>query len=506
MTNTSRIAKNTLFLYFRQILIMLVSLYTVREVLDVLGAEDYGIYNVVAGVVVAFGFLSGAMATASQRYFAFDIGKGDIKHLSTTFSVTFQIYLLIAVTVIVLAETAGLWLVNHKLVIPPARMAAAGWIYQAAVASFLLTLMTAPYMAAIIAHENMKVYAYASVAETLLKLGTVFFLKVLPFDKLSLYGTLLAAVALVNTGIYRLYCRRNYEECRGRPVRDRVLFKEMLGYSGWNLFGAGVGVAKNHAVNVLLNLSFGPAVNAARGISAQAGSAVTSFASNFSTAMRPQVIKSYAAHEKDACLTLVYRGCKMTFFLMWALTLPLCLEMDFVFRLWLKKPPEGSALFTRLTLIDSLLECISYQIMTLAQATGKIRLYQGIVGGILLLNLPVSYVALNLGAPAWSVFAAGICVTAIASVARLIIVKYLAGLSMRRFCARVLFPCMGVCIASSALPFFVFRSLGESAFRFLVTSAVSVFAVGLSVLFIGLSKAERQSVLAHIRRRLEAMP
>lgn len=236
-SNTKRIAKNTLMLYFRQILIMAVSLYTVRVVLNVLGAEDYGIYNVVAGVVTMFGFLSGAMATASQRYFSYDLGKGDDEHLKTTFSVTFQIYVLLAFVIVLLAETLGVWFVNHKLVIPAERIIAANWIFQAAVVSFLFTLVTTPYMASIIAHENMNVYAYVSIIEAALKLGIVFLLKHLPYDKLIVYGMLLALVSLINTSIYRFYCRAHYAECKFCFVRDKALFKEIVSYSGWNLFG-----------------------------------------------------------------------------------------------------------------------------------------------------------------------------------------------------------------------------------------------------------------------------
>ena len=214
MSDTRRIAKNTLMLYFRQILIMAVSLYTVRVVLNVLGAEDYGIYNVVAGVVMMFGFLSGAMATASQRYFSYDMGKGNVEHLKTTFSVTFQIYVLLALVIVILAESVGVWFVNHRLMIPAERLTAANWIFQAAIVSFLLTLITTPYMACIIAHENMNVYAYVSIVEVALKLGIVFLLRVLPYDKLVLYGILLAFVAFINTGIYRFYCRQRL--CRNR--------------------------------------------------------------------------------------------------------------------------------------------------------------------------------------------------------------------------------------------------------------------------------------------------
>lgn len=500
MTSTSRIARNTLFLYFRQILIMLVSLCTVRVVLNVLGAEDYGIYNVVAGVVTMLGFLSGAMATASQRYFSFDLGKGDTEHLRTTFSVTLQIYLLIAAAVIVLAETAGLWFVKSRLVIPPERTAAANVIYQAAAVSFLLTLMTTPYMACIIARENMNVYAYASIAEAVLKLAAVFVLRVLPFDKLALYGILLAAVALVNTGIYRLYCRRNYAECRFRPVRDRRLFREIVGYSGWNLFGSLVGVFKNQMTDILLNIFFTPVVNAARAVASQVNGAVVSFSANFSTAVRPQIIKSYASEQKDECISLVFYGCKITFFLMYVFSLPLVLEMDFVLGLWLKNPPPLAAVFTRLALIDAVIDSISYPIMTLAQATGKIRLYQGVVGGILLLNLPVSYAVLKRGAPPFSVMAVAVCITLLAFIVRLLIVKHLTEFSLRAFARRVVLPVMKASLCSAAVPVLLKMLIKNTTVEFFAVGFSSVVLCGLSVLFVGMNRSERNALVQKIRR------
>lgn len=404
MENNSRVlAKNTLLLYFRQILIMAVSLYTARVVLAVLGAEDFGIYNVVAGVVTMFGFLGGAMASSSQRYFSYDLGKKDLKHLEITFSVTFQIYLLIALVVFLFVETAGLWFLNTKLVIPSNRLIAANWIFQAAIISFLLTLITTPFMAIIIAHENMTVYAYVSIVEVALKLGIVVLLKYLPYDKLIVYGILLSLVSFINTAIYRFYCHKHYSECKVRFICDGKLFKEIIAYSGWNLFGNLAAIFKNQGINILLNFHFGAIVNAARGIAGQVNSAVMSFSNNFSTALRPQVIKTYAANQKEDTMRLVFRGCKFTFFLMYIFTLPLCLEMKSILSLWLKNPPEYAIVFTQLVLIDALIDSISYPLMTLAQATGKIRLYQAVVGGILLLNLPVSYVALRFDAPAYSV-------------------------------------------------------------------------------------------------------
>lgn len=501
MSNSTRIAKNTIALYFRQILIMLVSLYTVRVVLATLGAEDYGIYNVVAGVVTMFGFLSGAMATASQRYFSFDLGKGDTEHLKTTFSVTFQIYLLIIAVVVFIAETFGLWFVNHKLVIPAGRMTAANWIYQAAIVSFVLTLVTTPYMACIIAHENMKVYAYVSIVEAVMKLGIVFLLKVLPFDKLSLYGVLLAAVAFINTGIYRLYCHKHFEECRLYFVKNGKLFREIVGYSGWNLFGSVVGVFKNQMTNILLNLFFTPIVNAARAVASQVNSAVTSFSQNFSTAVRPQIIKSYASDKKDECISLVFYGCKITFFLMYIFSFPLILEMDFILELWLKNPPELAVIFTQLALIDAVIDSISYPIMTLAQATGKIKLYQGVVGGILLLNLPVSYVALKLGAPAFSVMVIAIGITFLAFIVRLLIVKHLTEFSLRAFVLQVVLPVAAVSVCSAVVPVFLKMIVKNAIAEFFAVVFSSVIFCGVFILFFGLKKSERNVLVLKIRGR-----
>lgn len=497
-TNSSRLAKNTLLLYFRQILIMAVSLYTVRVVLNTLGAEDYGIYNVVAGVVTMFGFLSGAMASSSQRYFSYDLGKNDAEHLKTTFSVTFQIYVLIALVIVALAETLGLWFVNTKLVIADGRMTAANWIFQAAIVSFLLSLITTPYMASIIAHENMSVYAYVSIVEASMKLGIVFLLKILPYDKLILYSLLMMSVALVNTSIYRIYCHKKYEECRVRFIKDGALLKEIISYSGWNLFGNIAGMIKNQGISILLNLHFGAIVNAARGIASQVNSAVSSFAQNFSTALRPQIIKSYAANQKDETMRLVYRGCKFTFFLMYIFTLPLCLEMKGVLGLWLKNVPDYSVIFTQLTLIEVLVDSISFPIMALAQATGKIRLYQGVVGGILLLNLPLSYVALMQGFPPYSVMLVMIALSITAFIVRLFIVAKLSGLSVKQFIVKTIIPCFVVSSCSVIVPIFFVNKIEESILRIFATVFISVVCTALCILFLGMTKNERNVVLKKI--------
>ncbi|MCH5293096.1 MAG: hypothetical protein J1E07_05145 [Treponema sp.] len=501
MPDTRRIARNTLFLYFRQILIMAVSLYTVRVVLAVLGAEDYGIYNVVAGTVTMLGFLSGAMATASQRYFSFDLGRGDTEHLRTTFSVTLQIYAMLALIVLLLAETAGLWLVNRRLVIPPARMAAANCIYQAAVVSFMLTLLNAPYMAGVIAHEDMGVYAYASIAETAMKLAVVFLLRVLPFDRLSVYGILLAAVAFVNTSVYRLWCRKKYDECRFRMVRDGALLREMVSYSGWNLFGSGASMVRNQGMTVMLNLFFGSLVSAARAVAVQVNAAMLSFAQNFSTALRPQIIKLYAADERDSVLRMVLYATKTVFFLMLVITVPVFFSADSLLALWLKNVPEHTVRFVRLVLVDVLIDSISYPLMAVMQATGKIRLYQTAVGGLLIMNLPVSYLFLRLGFSPESVFAVAIVLSVCALALRILIVQRQTGFGLVLPFVGLLARFALLVALSAMIPAVVWKAAGRSFWGFCIFALVSVLWTALVLFIFGLNRHERGMFMERLRIR-----
>ena len=488
-------------LYFRQILIMLVSLYTVRVVLSVLGAENYGIYNVVAGVVTMFGFLSGVMAMASQRYFSFDMGKGDTEHLKTTFSVTFQIYLLLALVIVLLAETVGLWFVNHKLVIPTERMTAANWIFQAAIVSFLLTLITTPYMAAIIAHENMNVYAYVSIVEAGLKLAIVFLLRVLPFDKLVVYGFLLSGVAFINTGIYRFFCHAHYAECKVRFVRDGALFREIVSYSGWSLFGSTASMVRNQGMTILLNLFFGVLVNAARAVASQVNSAVLSFAQNFSTALRPQIIKTYAAGDKNAMLRMVMYGTKIVFFLMLMICVPLYFEVPYLMNLWLKNVPDHTVTFVRLVVIDVLIDSISYPLMAVVQATGKIKLYQGVVGGLLICNLPVSYAFLKFGFPPESVFVVAIVLSVFALIFRIVITQKMISYNLALPFAKLLLLFVLLVAFSSALPFFIIRFFEGSFAHFVAFVLICVLWSGAVLFLGGLNGNEKKKVMEKFRRR-----
>lgn len=502
LTNTLRIAKNTFFLYFRQILIMLISLYTVRVVLATLGAEDYGIYNVVAGVVVMFGFLSGAMATASQRFFSFWLGRGDSEKLRKTFSVTVCIYLILILIVVVLAETAGLWLVKNKLVIPAERMFAAIWAYQFSIANFAVTLMAAPYMAAIIAHEDMGVYAYASIAEAALKLASVFLLKIIPYDKMAVYGALLLCVGIATTSIYRLYCRRCYEECAFRLVWDGAMFREIVGYMGWNLFGSASWIIKNQGCAVLLNLFIGPAVNAAQGVASSVKNAVSVFSSNFLQAVRPQIVKSYSVEDYDNLWKTVYFGCKSTYFLLLVIVVPLFFNVEYILSLWLGEIPKFTVPFVQLLLIEVLVQSFGEVLATVNQATGKIALYQFIIGSVIFFNLPVSYLFLKLGFSPCCVYFVGIvsvfCMTAV----RLFFLFRIPGFSFKLYSLHVLFPISLSTVILFSIVHFIricadsFLSLTlDIFFKFLISCTV--------IFFTGFSASERMRVWHFFRKFLK---
>ena len=501
-SNTKRIARNTLMLYFRQTLIMAVSLYTVRIVLSVLGAEDYGIYNVVAGVVTMFSFLSGAMATASQRYFSFDLGKGDTENLKKTFSVTLTIYALLALLIVLLAETVGLWFVYNKLVIPSERLSAAKWIYQAAVASFLFTLITTPYMSAIIAHENMDVYAYVSIVEVALKLGIVFLLQVLPFDKLIVYGFLLLAVAVINTSLYRLYCIKKYEECKFRFLWDKALFKDMLDFTSWTLFGQFTSIVRNQAVTVLFNQFFTPVVVAARSISLQVTKAVNVFSQNFNTSLYPPIIKEYSAGNKDSMYNLLYNGCKMTFFLLWVFALPLILNMQVVLSLWLKNVPEWTVLFTQLALVEVLVSSLGQPVATAARAPGKMKTYELSLGSLQLIIFVFSWILFKAGYQAWISFVIAIGVNLVMMVLRLVLVHGLVGLPLRQFVVKTVIPLILMVAVSFSFAFMLNRFMPFGMVSSFLQIVITVPVTCIVMFFLGMNSEQREMVVDVVKRKI----
>jgi O-antigen/teichoic acid export membrane protein len=470
---------------------MLVSLYTVRVVLETLGAEDYGIYNVVAGVVAMFGFLSNAMAGATQRYLAFEIGRGDGDRLRRIFSLSLFTYILIVIIVLFFTETIGLWFINKKLIIPSERKIAILWVFQFTLISFLFTVLTSPYMAVIIAHENMSIYAYVSIIEAILKLGIVFILQRVLFDKLKLYSVLLCFVTITITIVYQSICVLKYHESRFKFYWDKKLFIEILSFSGWNLFGATVSALKNPVVNIILNQFFDPIVVASRSIATSVNNAVMSFAGNFNNALRPQIIKTYASGQKTETLRLLYSGTKGTYFLMYIIVMPLLLEAPTILALWITTPPKYTILFLRFTLIDILIESINYPIVTVAHATGNIKLYQCVANGISLLCLPLSWIALALQTPIYSVMLISIIITLIALISRIIIINRIAGFIVKEFIKEVILP-ISIITIITAIPLIISHYIFiNRMIRLFSITSLSIIVTCICVYLIVLNKSEK---------------
>lgn len=487
------------------LLTMAISLYTSRIVLNTLGVEDFGIYNVVGGFVTMFAFLNSAMASATQRFLSFEIGRKDFVQLRNVFSMSVNIHFIIAFVILLLAETVGLWFVNTQLTIPPERMNAAQWVYQFSILSMMVSIVSVPYNAIIIAHERMNVFAWVSIAEVSLKLLIVFMLQWFGFDKLKLYAVLVFSVSLIIRLIYGLYCKYKFKESKFRFFWDKPLFRTLMSYAGWNLWGNAASVIMGQGVNVLLNIFFGPVVNAARGIAYQVRGAVQQFVGNFQMAMNPQIIKLYASDNMKQMHQLIFRGAKYSFFLLFIMSLPILLETEIILRLWLKTVPEYTVIFTRLIIVNILIDSISGPLMTAAQASGRIKLYQSVVGGLLILNLPISYFFLKIGfAPQITVYVS-ICVSIVALYARLKIINPLVNMKIMEYMNAVVFRIIPVVLIAFIPPFLIYYSLEGNFVRLLFTGAVSIISVLTTIYYLGLNKTEQQFMNSKVKQFIEKM-
>ncbi|MCX9111810.1 hypothetical protein OKS80_02720 [Aeromonas veronii] len=496
----SRIVKNSLFLYFRMILTLVVTLYTSRVVLNVLGVEDFGIYNVVGGVVTMMAFLSGAMSSATQRFLSFELGKGDRNQFANVFKMSVNIHILIIFIVVVITETLGLWLINTNLVIPAERIIAANVVFHCAIFSFCCTVISVPYNAAIIAYEKMSAFAYISIVDVFLKLVVVFLLVLHDGDRLQFYALLMTAVSLLTFVCYYSYAHRQFRVTRFSLYWDKVLFKTLLSYTGWNLFGNLAAVATNQGINILLNLFFGSAVNAARAIAFQVNSAISGFVSSLQMSINPQIVKSYASGNYTYMHQLIMCGSKYTFFLLYTLALPIMLQTHTVLTLWLVNPPEHSVLFCQLILIDALITSLSGSLMASVQATGNIKRYQAIIGSILLVNVPVSYFLLSNGCHAYTVFYVSICTSIIALLFRFVLLRNLIELDVAGFLTKVIGR-ISLVLASTLLTLkYVELNVGNIIINFIFMSSIIVIVTLACIYAFGLEKFEREFIKEHIRK------
>lgn len=490
-SNNKRIAKNTILLYIRMIFLMLVSLFTSRVILQVLGVEDYGIYNVVGGFISLFAFLNGAISASTSRYITFALGKGDKNELKKVFSLCVLTHGVIALVILLLAETVGLWFVMNKLVIPPDRYVAAMWVYQCSIISSIVMIMSVPYNSDIIAHERMSAFAYISIIDVCAKLAIVYALLLSPYDKLIIYAILLLGIQIIIRFIYTSYCSRHFEESKFKWIWDKKLFGQLFAFAGWNLWGNLAAALMSQGVNIVLNMFFGPVVNAARGVAVQVQSAVQQFSVNFQMALNPQITKTYANGEYSAMHLLIERSSKFTFILLLCLSLPIIIEADKILELWLGIVPDHTVNFVRLMLVICMIDAVANPLMVGASASGNVKVYQSVIGGILLAIVPVSYFVLKLGAAPEAVFAVHITIAIIAFIARLIIVRPLINLSLRSYAYNVILKCGLIACITTAISLSVKALIPNTTVGSFMTIIFSIIIVLLISYLIGLTKSER---------------
>lgn len=498
--DNKRIAKNTVYLYFRQILILAISLYTSRVILNTLGATDYGLYNVVGGIIVLFSFITNALSNSASRYVAYAIGSNDPKEINRIFGSFLTLYYSLAVCILILGETVGLWFVYNYLTIPEERLTAALWVYHFSVVSSVLNLLYVPYHCLIVAHERMSAFAYISILEASLKLGIAFLLAISPFDRLVFYAALILLLGVFIRFVYVFYCKRNFPESSSKCVWDKKLFKEILQYSSWVLFGSLAYTTYTQGLNVLLNIFFGPIVNAARGIAVQIQTATQSFISGFQTAMYPQIIKSYAQNNLSRMHTLLHTVCKGSFFLFYVIAIPFLLKTSVILELWLKDVPDYTGPFTCFILVFSMLRALTNEINHAVQATGRIKLYQLVDGIMGLMVLPFAYVSLKfLDTDPVSVFVILVIVELITVFARIRIGVPQIGDSTIRFTKEVLLPVLYVSALGFILPFLVSIIVSDTFLGFIiVTFSVIIWTVPI-VFFVGLNKQEKMIIVDKIK-------
>ena len=502
--NNKRIAKNTLFLYFRTILVMGVTIFTSRIVLDVLGIENYGIYTIVGGFVAMFSVLSGTLTSASQRFIAYELGK-EKSDLQKIFSTAVTLHLILALVIFILFESIGLWFVNYELNIPANRMFAANCVFQCSILTFCINLISIPYNAAIVAYEKMSAFAYISIFEAFAKLVMTYLLYIIAFDSLIMYAVFMLAIAILCRFIYGWYVTLHFHNCKHILFIDKDTFKDMIGFSSWNFIGSTAGLMNTHGINILTNLFFGVVVNAARGIASQVDHAVNTFVQNFMMALNPQITKSYAAHDYAYMNVLIIRGTKFASFLFFMLFLPIMINTDFILSVWLKQIPENTALFLRCAIIYSMCQTLSHGLYLAMLATGKIKKYQIIVGSLSLLAFPAAYIFFKLGLPAEYGYVSMIIFSIVCLGARLILMEEMVPLfSPKAFVNKTLFVVVKVIIPVSCIASIIHSLMTRiTIVGFVLETIAYIVLSGIAVYYIGLEQAERLSIKTLLANKIK---
>ncbi len=499
--NNKRLAKNTLLLYFRMFIVMALSIYISRIILKALGVVDFGIYNVVGGVVTIFTFVSQAMGNSTSRFITFALGKNDSKYLNNVFNASLTIHIALSILLLFAAETLGLWFFYEKMVIPSDRMDAAFWVYQFSVLTCMVSIIVVPYHSAVIAHEDMNVFAIISVVDILLRLGLAFSSGYFLGDRLIFYALVMFVIKLFCSSLYLIYNKLHYIESEIHIVKDKLIYKEVSSFAGWSLIGNFAWILYTQGLNILLNIFFGPAVNAARGIAVQVQSAVSQFVTSFQTALNPQITKSYALGDRERFKELVFYSSKISFYLLLCLALPLFICAEPVLQLWLGEVPEYSVSFVRLLLAFLLILPLENPLMTANCATGNIRVFQIFEGGGLLSILPIAYVFLKMGFSPNSAFVVQVLVGLIVQVIRVIIVKDQVGYSYQEYFFKIICRILPVLAIASLCVLFIDNLIGNGILELCVKIILMVIIIFCSSFLVGLSSQERKILYNKILKK-----
>lgn len=498
--NGKTIAKNTAVLYFRMILLMVVSLYTSRVVLAALGVDDFGIYNVVGGVVAVLGFLNGTLSTSSSRFVTVALAGGDEQNMRKTFAVVFTVNVMLLLIILLLAETVGLWFLYEKMTIPDARMNAAFWVYQFSVITVAFNITCVPFNASIIAHEKMSAFAYISLIDAFLKLGAAYCITTILADRLIFWGGALMAIQILNCLIYVFYCHKHFSECRLSLCFDRGMFKQIMGFISWSAYGSFVSVGFTQGLNIILNLFFNPAVNAARGIAVQIQGAVMQFTSNFQTAINPPLIKNTSQKDFESARKLLTVSSKFSFFLLCILGVPLIVEAHYVLQIWLGQVPDYAVQFVQIMLVIGIWGCLANPLRIVNQAEGNIKKFQLYECTILLMIVPVSYFMLKIWHIPILVFVVHLVIDNIAQVVRMKIVLPKIDMTMGTYVKNIYFRIIPVFFLSFIVPILINQFMEEGLIRFILSLVATETTMMLVIYVIGVTYSERQMLRTSIKK------
>lgn len=503
-TNNKRIAKNTIVLYMRMFCSMVISLFTSRIILDSLGVDNFGIYNVVGGFVAMFSLMSSALTNSVSRFLTFELGKGDTEKLKRVFSTSLNVMFALSFVVLLVGETVGLWFLNNKVNIPDERMGAANLVYHLSIATFIMGLISVPYNASIVSHERMSAFAYIGIFEIVMKLVIVYTLYISPFDKLKTYASLLFLLSLSIRLIYGIYCNRNFKETHYNFIFDKPLLRQMTGFAGWNFLAQSAYQLNGSGVNLLINLFFGVTLNAARGIAYQVNNAVSQFTSNFMVALTPQITKSYAAGELTEMHKLIFRGAKFSYFLTLFFLIPICIETEYILNLWLVKVPDYTVSFVRWTLYITAINMFSGTLITALHATGNIKRYMIIVGLVEVTNFPLTYIAFKFGAtPVYSYYIY-FGVYLVLMFLRLYLIKDLIKMNGKQFVSEVYVKSAVVTIFAIITPLLLMFVMPDGLLRLITMCVVSALSTMVSVYIFGFTSDEKTMIVNFARNRIKS--